>query len=324
MTAFKTPTAADFAKLAELDNLTDADLLAPIGTGDTVVDSMLSAAPARALKAVPAQPAPPVPELAYLLAQAQAVLDCTLSSELPPRVLYAAGISADEPVSYHFRTKGGQMSEDLRKAAGDDIKTVQDIEYAVRLFATHALSVLHLNQYRELSMRERSAAAEVHAVWQDRLKVAAVGELAAIDASNSLSAAEFKFLLELVDTDRAGMAQNLAGPGVNVPALVTGRGKDWRALAAAWAGECKSRGHVSFEGVGTATAGCSYNLEVQPGDGWVLSQYIGQIWVPVEACAAGQERAIEDRRRIARDFAREGRPVPRVVGGFADKLQALV
>lgn len=94
MTAFKTPTAADFAKLAELDNLTDADLLAPIGTGDTAVDSMLSVAPARALKAVPAQPAPPVPELAYLLAQAQAVLDCTLSSELPPRVVYAAGRAA--------------------------------------------------------------------------------------------------------------------------------------------------------------------------------------------------------------------------------------
>jgi len=324
MTDFKTPTAADFAKLAELDNLTDADLLAPIGTGDTAVDSMLSAAPARALKAVPVQPAPPVPELAYLLAQAQAVLDCTLSSELPPRVVYAVGISAEEPVSYHFRAKGGELSEDLRKAVGGNIKTVQDIEYAVRLFAAHALSVLHLNQYSELSMRERSAAAEVHTVWQDRLKVAAVGELAAIDASNSLSAAEFKFLLELVDTDRAGMAQNLAGPGVNVPALVAGRGKDWRAIADAWAGECKSRGTVSFEGVGTATAGCSYNLEVQPGDGWVLSQYIGQIWVPVEACVAGQERAIEDRRRIARDCAREGRPVPRVVGGVADKLQALV
>lgn len=324
MTAFKTPIAADFAKLAELDNLTDADLLAPIGSGDTAVDSMLSVAPARALKAVSAQPAPPVPELAYLLAQAQAVLDCTLSSELPPRVVYAAGISSEEPVSYHFRAKGGELSEDLRKAVGGNIKTVQDIEYAVRLFAAHALSVLHLNQHRELSMRERAAADEVHKNWQGRLKVAAVGELAAIDASGSLSAAEFKFLLELVDTDRSGMAQNLAGPGVNVPALVAGRGKDWRAIADAWAGECKSRGTVSFEGVGTATAGCSYNLEVQPGDGWVLSQYIGQIWVPVEACVAGQERAIEGRRRIARDCAREGRPVPRVAGGFADKLQALV
>lgn len=323
MTAFKTPTAADFAKLAELDNLTDADLLAPIGSGDTVVDSMLSVAPARALKAVSAQPAP-VPELVYLLAQAQAVLDCTLSSELPPRVIYNASIPNAEPVSYHFRAKGGELSEDLRKAVGGNIKTVQDIEYAVRLFAAHALSVLHLNQHRELSMRERAAADEVHKNWQGRLKVAAVGELAAIDASGSLSAAEFKFLLELVDTDRSGMAQNLAGPGVNVPALVAGRGKDWRTIADAWAGECKSRGTVSFEGVGTATAGCSYNLEVQPGDGWVLSQYIGQIWVPVEACIAGQERAIEGRRRIARDCAREGRPIPRVAGGFADKLQALV
>lgn len=323
MTDFKTPTAADFAKLAELETLTDADLLAPI-TGDAAVDSMLSAAPARALRAVPAQPAPPVPEMAYLLAQAQAVLDCTLSSELPPRVIYNASISVDETVSYGLRAKGGELSEDLRKAVGGNIKTVQDIEYAVRLFAAHALSVLHLNQYRELSMRERAAADEVHKNWQDRLKVAAVGELAAISAAGSLSAAEFKFLLELVDTDRAGMAQNLAGPSVDVAALVAGRGKGWRAIADAWAGACKSRGAVSFEGRGTATLGCSYNVEVQPGRGWVLSKYVGQGWVPVEACAAGQERAIEDRRRIARDCAHEARPVPVVTGGFADKLQALL
>lgn len=313
MTAFKIPTAEQLARLS------DADLMAPITAGDAAVEAV-------ALTIVPsASPvAPPVPALADLLAQAQAVLDCTVSAELPSRVLYAAGISADEPVSYHFRTKGGQMSEDLRKAAGDDIKTVQDIEYAVRVFAAHALHKLQLNRYVELSMRERTAADEVHAAWQNRLQVAAVGELAAISAAGSLSAAEFKFLLELVDTDRAGMAQNLAGPSVDVAALVAGRGKDWRAIANAWAGACKSRGAVSFEGRGTATLGCSYNVEVQPGRGWVLSKYVGQGWVPVEACAAGQERAIEDRRRIARDCAHEARPVPVVTGGFADKLQVLL
>ena len=314
MTAFKIPTAEQLARLS------DADLMAPITAGDAAVEAV-------ALTIVPsASPvAPPVPALADLLAQAQAVLDCTVSSALPSRVLYAAGISAGEPVSYHFRTKGGQMSEDLRKAAGDDIKTVQDIEYAVRVFAAHALHKLQLNRYVELSMRERTAAAEVHKDWQSRLQVAAVGELAAIDASKSLSAAEFKFLLELVDTDRAGMTQNLAGPGVNVPALVAGRGKDWRAIADAWAGACKSRGTVTFEGHGTATTGASYNVEVQPGRGWVLSKYVGQIWMPVEACTAGQDRAIEDRRRIARECSQAARLAPAVTGGgFADKLQALL
>ena len=184
MTAFKIPTAEQLARLS------DADLMAPITAGDAAVEAV-------ALTIVPsASPvAPPVPALADLLAQAQAVLDCTVSAELPSRVLYAAGISADEPVSYHFRTKGGQMSEDLRKAAGDDIKTVQDIEYAVRVFAAHALHKLQLNRYVELSLRERTAADEVHAAWKNRLQVAAVGELAAISAAGSLSAAEFKFLL---------------------------------------------------------------------------------------------------------------------------------
>ena len=111
---------------------------------------------------------------------------------------------------------------------------------------------------------------------------------------------------------------------MNVPALVAGRTQDWRVIADEWAGVCKSRGTVTFEGPGTATAGCSYSVEVQPDLGWVLSKYIGQAWVPVEACAIGQDRAIAERRRIARDCARAARPTPVIVGGFADKLQGVV
>lgn len=316
MTEFKTPTAAQLATLA---SLSDADLMAPLtfdGTATVPAPAQITAASSIGVVEVPA--------LDALLAQARKVQDISAAADLPARTARITGVPAGETVSPIMRATGGRLSEALRSAAGEHIKSADDLEYALRVFATHALNSLLLNRRSDLAFRERTAAETIHTDWQDRLRVAAVGELAAIDAAEHLTSAEFDFLLELVDTNRAGMAQNLAGAAVNVPALVQGRTQDWRVIADEWAGVCKSRGTVTFEGPGTATAGCSYSVEVQPGLGWVLSKYVGQAWVPVEACSAGQDRAIAERRRIARDCAHAARPAPVIVGGFADKLRGLV
>ncbi|SDU03915.1 hypothetical protein [Pseudomonas mandelii] len=318
MTAFKTPSAAQLAALA---SLSDADLMAPL-TFDGAVP-----VPALVLAPVPAERSggvPEVPALEALLAQARKVQDISVAADLPARTARISGVPANETVSPIMRATGGRLSEALRTAAGEHIKSADDLEYALRVFAAHALNSLLLNRRSDLALRERTAAEAIHTDWQDRLRVAAVGELAAIDAGQHLSSEEFQFLLELVDTGRAGMAQNLAGPAVNVPALVAGRTQDWRVIAGEWADACQSRGTVAFEGPGTATAGCSYNVEVQPGLGWVLSKYVGQSWVPVEACSAGQDRAVAERRRIARDCASAARPAPVIGAGFADKLRGLV
>ena len=318
MTAFN-PTAAQLAALA---SLSDADLMAPL-TFDGATDAVPEAAPSRALTLEPAGVVA-VPELADLLTQARSLQDAATTTDLPARISGIGGVPANEEVSPHLRGNGGRLSEALRRAAGEHIKTADDLEYALRVLAAHALNSLLLNRRSDLAFRERTAAETIHTNWQDRLRIAAVGELAAIDAGQHLSSEEFQFLLELVDTGRAGMAQNLAGPAVNVPALVAGRTQDWRVIAGEWADACQSRGTVAFEGPGTATAGCSYNVEVQPGLGWVLSKYVGQSWVPVEACSAGQDRAVAERRRIARDCASAARPAPVIGAGFADKLRALV
>lgn len=318
MTAFKTPTAAQLATLA---SLSDADLMAPLSFDGTppVTSPVLASVPVERFIGVPE-----VPALEALLAQARKVQDISVSADLPARTARITGVPASETVSPIMRATGGRLSEALRTAAGEHIKSADDLEYALRVFAAHALNSLLLNRRSDLALRERTAAETIHTDWQDRLRVAAVGELAAIDAAAHLTSAEFEFLLELVETNRAGMAQNLAGAAVNVPALVAGRTQDWRVIADEWAGACKSRGTVTFEGPGTATAGCSYSVEVQPDLGWVLSKYVGQAWVPVEACSAGQDRAVAERRRIARDCAHAARPAPVIGAGFADKLRALV
>ncbi|EPN07125.1 hypothetical protein A252_27274 [Pseudomonas syringae pv. actinidiae ICMP 9855] len=103
--------------------------------------------------------------------------------------------------------------------------------------------------------------------------------------------AEFKFVLELVDSDRAGMAQNLAGPKVDVPALVAGRSLNWRALADDWAEACGSRGNVTLD---------------------------------TEASAAGTERAVADREQVMLQRSQAAKPAPYLGSVFPDKLRALV
>lgn len=316
MTTFN-PSAAELATLA---SLSDADLMAPL-TFDGAAPETSAPAPVVADKS---GGVPDVPALESLLAEADAIALAGAITDLPPRSLRVTGVPAGESVSGHLRSNGGKLSTALRQVVGDHIKTADDLRYALRVFASHGVNSLIGNRFRDLLGRSKVAAETVHTDWQDRLRVAAIGELAAIDAAEHLSSEEFQFLLELVDSNRAGMAQNLAGPAVNVAALVAGRTQDWRVIADEWAGACQSRGTVTFEGPGTATVGCSYNVEVQPNLGWVLSKYVGQTWVPIDACAIGQNRAAEERRRIARDCAHAARPAPVIVGGFADKLRGVV
>lgn len=316
MTTFN-PSAAELATLA---SLSDADLMAPL-TFDGAAPETPAPAPVVADKS---GGVPDVPALESLLAEADAIALAGAITDLPPRSLRVTGVPAGESVSGHLRSNGGKLSTALRQVVGDHIKTADDLRYALRVFASHGVNSLIGNRFRDLLGRSKVAAETVHTDWQDRLRVAAIGELAAIDAAEHLSSEEFQFLLELVDSNRAGMAQNLAGPAVNVAALVAGRTQDWRVIADEWAGACQSRGTVTFEGPGIATVGCSYNVEVQPNLGWVLNKYVGQTWVPIDACAIGQNRAAEERRRIARDCANAARPAPVIVGGFADNLRGVV
>ncbi|CAI9005639.1 hypothetical protein [Pseudomonas chlororaphis] len=317
MTEFKTPTAAQLATLA---SLSDADLMAPLTFDGTAT------APAPVLAPVPAERSsgvPEVPALEALLAQADALAQIGTSTDLP-RSVRIAGVPAGESVSASLRGTSGKLSEALRQVVGEHIKTADDLRYALRVFAVHGVNSLRGNRYRDLLGRESAAATAAGSEWTGKVLAAVQGEVAAVRAAEHLSAAEFKFLLELVDTDRASMAQNLAGPSVDVPALVKGRALDWRALADAWADACGTRGSVTFEAGKNAAGWSSYSITVAPGAGWVLSAFVDQTWIPLEASEAGKARALYDREQVMLARSQSAKPAPYLGSVFADKLRGAV
>jgi hypothetical protein len=317
MTAFKTPSAAELATLA---TLSDADLMAPLAFDGTAT------APAPVLAPVPAERSsgvPEVPALEALLAQADAIALIDASTDLP-RSVRVTGVPAGEYVSASLRGNGGKLSEAMRQVVGEHIKTADDLRYALRVFAVHGVNSLSGNRYRDLLGRESAAAASAGSEWTDKVLTAVQGEVAAVRAAKHLTQADFQFLLELVDSDRASMAQNLAGPSVDVPALVRGRALDWRELADAWADACGTRGNVTFEAGKNAAGWSSYSITVAPGAGWVLSVFVDQAWIPLEASEAGKARALYDREQVMLARSQSAKPAPYLGTVFADKLRGLV
>jgi hypothetical protein len=309
-----TDTTISKTHAALLESLSDMDLLTPL----TFEDEAL-AAPVPTLRTIPA-PVAALPSLEALLAEAESVFTAATTKELNNRRLTVGSIPATEPVSLKLSGNGAKLSDALRSVVGETLKTPDDLRYAMRVFAAHAVNSLIGNHQDALIQREAAVAASVHTEWQDKVLIAAQGEVAAIQAAGKLSTEEFAYLLELVDGNKPGMAQRLAGPDVNVAALVAGRSTDWRAVAAAWAGACKSRGTVTFEAGKDAAGPRSFCIEVQPGEGWVLMTHIDQQWIPLEASADGLARAIATREQAMRVRAASAKPAPYLGGVFPDKL----
>ncbi|MBB3273442.1 hypothetical protein FHW75_004653 [Pseudomonas sp. OG7] len=313
MTDF-TPSAAHLAVLA---NLSDADLLAPLALDESGLDET----PALPITA-PLAPTVVLPDLDTLLAQADSIAGIDSTAALPARQYRVGGVPADESVSGLLRSNGGRLSRALYDAVGEHIKTADDLRYSLRVFAAHAVDSLIGNRFRNLMTQERLAAEEAHTEWQGNVLTAVQGEVAAIQAAGQLTGEEFKFLLELVDSNRCGMAQNLAGDKVDVSALAKGRGTDWRALADAWAGACRTRGAVTFEAGKNAAGWCSYSLDVQPDEGWVLSVYVDQQWLPIQASEKGKARAIAARAHVMLTRSEAAKPAPYTGVVFADELRS--
>ncbi|WP_059003069.1 hypothetical protein [Pseudomonas syringae] len=311
--------------LAALANLSDADLMMPLTFDDAAAPVTLAPAVTNVLHFGGDQE---LPDLAELLAKADAVVAAESVADLPSRAPRIVGVPASENVSSNLRANGAQLSDALRLAVragvAEPIKTPDDLRYALRVFAAHALNSLIGNRWDMLAERERVAAVSSHDAWKDRVLSALQGEVAAIKAAEHLTDAEFKFVLELVNSDRAGMAQNLAGPKVDVPALVAGRSLNWRALADEWAEACGSRGNVTLDTGKDAAGWASYSLTVEPRAGWVLSVYVDQQWVPLEASAAGTERALADREQVMLQRSQAAKPAPYLGAVFPDKLRALL
>lgn len=303
--------------LAVLADLSDAELLAPLlqSQGQDPAPAMSEALPPRHVGTVIA-----VPSLDDLMAQADAVVLAQNSADLPARTPRVTAVPAGEQVSPSLRGNGGRLSDALRQVVGENIKTADDLRYMLRVLASHAVNSLIGNRYSYLTEQERATARTAHDDWNTSVLAAVRGEVAAAQAAEHLTPEEFTFLLELIDSNRRGMAQNLAGADVDVAALAEGRGLDWRALAESWTEACASGGSVTFEAGKNAAGWCSYALDVAPQAGWVLSVYVDQAWVPIEASPAGLERARAARQQVLLERSQAAKPAPYLGTVFADKL----
>lgn len=276
-----------------------------------------------------------IPALDELLALAESVQTAQSTSDLPDLPVEPRAVPADEDVSYRLRHNGTELSELLRKAAGiaghsgsadgraGYMQSVQDIQYACRVFAAHAVRAFILNKRRDLYAAEQAAAEAIHKDWQDRVLAAVTGEVAAYRAGEGLNKEEFQHLLGYVDTGMLNIAQRLAGPDVDVQALAAGRGSDWRALALEWSAAAKTYGHVTFSDGNRCAATkppVSYGLRVLPAVGWILSVWTDNGWYPIQSSPEAREQAVAER-----EYARAGmkhQPFAGVV--FADDFAGVV
>lgn len=316
MTESPTPKSQPVVVSAYAANLSDSDLLAPIGAAPVL--AMSSGVGTRAPNVVR------VPSLDDTRAAVARVSAAKTLEDLPPRTDCVGGVPLTETVTPRLRANGTRLSDQLRQAVDGNIHSAADLEYALRVFASHALRSLALDRHRDLASQARAAAAQVNTDRQDAIRQAVLGEVAAIKARRRLTSGEFQYLLELIDADRCTMAQNLVGPDVDVAALAAGRGTDWRTLCADWADVCTTRGVVTFDADRDAAGSVSYLIEVRPGEGWTLCLFVDQAWIPVEASDLGKARALADRQHVMACRAEAAKPAPALRKVFPDALAGLV
>lgn len=283
----------------------DFDLLAPVTVGAEAISDELPSMDVTPVALPSSAPDKALPSLDDLLASMADVLAAETTMALPPLAVIPNGIAAAEPVSVALRANGGNLDAALKAAAHGTgssgsgfIQTPEDVQYACRVFAAHAVQALSLARQRELLRLEGMAAAAVNdthtALLEPVLKSAVIEHRAA----DGLEPGEVEYIMEHIKAGRLNIAQRIVGPSVDVRALAAGYDTDWRPLADAWAAEAKTPGSVTVAdgspAVGT-DPGKSYSLSVKPGEGWVLSVWTAGTWVPLQASSDARDRAVEDR-----------------------------
>lgn len=297
-----------------------SDLLAPLSASPVVVAGS-------AVTPVAKQKQPALPELAELLSLAAEVLPAQEYDELPKRI--ELPVAAPAGVSPGLAARGAHVREGLRNAIGQYIRTEEDLRWCLRVLAAHSLNSMIGNHHRRL-LEQDSAKAQAAEQYDTAEIIAAIkGEAVALEASKALLSAEFEMVMQHVRDGHIRIAQNLAGSDIDVPALAAGHGKDWRALAAEWAGKVGARSTATFSvptGARAAVSGdaaagsVSYLIEVQPGEGWVLSQWNDGAWTPVQASADATDRAGATRAAVSAIRRSAAKPVLPILGVFRDEL----
>ncbi|WP_158894561.1 MULTISPECIES: hypothetical protein [unclassified Pseudomonas] len=308
-----------------LQSLSNADLLAPVGF-DNAAEPTPMPLPKEVAEAIRQKQMPELPEFT---AQAERILSADDIPDLPPRLEYPVGIPSDTGCSSTLQSNGGKVRESLTALLSERVKSLEDVLFLQRLISSVAVDHLHTHRFGILLEQRNKAAAAKTSGEAEAVQVAMLGEAAAIEAGQYLQPDELAFVMEHVQAGRLNIAQNIAGPLVDVQALAKGAGKDWRALATEWAAKAEVPQHCTVA-AGTepgATQGAvskvSYSVGVQPGEGWILSRYFDGMWFPIQASPDALERASAVRADLTAQRSRAAKFTPGMGGVFRDELVLL-
>ncbi|QHA88193.1 hypothetical protein [Serratia rhizosphaerae] len=172
--------------------------------------------------------------------------------------------------------------------------------------------------------RRTAAAAKLAADYQ----VVANGHIQRHLLNKKFSGAEAQELLNMVADGKTQFARQMAGDGIDIPAIHAALGTDYRTAADAWAEQATASGHCSFSytplenpEAPVSASGTSFNMSVQPGGKWILSVWTDSGWYPVQASPAARAAALQERAEIDRMRNIQARMKPYIGEVFADELQ---
>lgn len=301
--------------------LSTSDLLAPI-TGENAADPTPLPVPAAVLALQPKA----MPSLAELDAAAAAIMLTEDTSSIV-RLEWPIGIPASEDVSHKLRHHGTQLRSGLEALLSEKVQSAGDVLYLQRLISSVAVQALGTFQFGVLLEREAEAKKVKTSGLGEGVRAALEGTVAAVEAGAHLTPEELAYVVEHVAAGRLNIAQNLAGPLVDVQAMAKGQGKDWRALANDWAEKAEVLENITFTAgneAGTSPGQhikVSWSITVRPGAGWVLSRFFDGVWFPVQASAEALDYARALRADVQAQRSRAAKHTPSMhTSVFADDL----
>lgn len=304
-----------------LQSLSNADLLAPVG-----FDNAAEPTPLPLPRELAQYQPKAMPTLAELDAAATAIMQTEDTSSIV-RLEWPAGIPACEDVSHKLRHHGTQLRSGLEALLAEKVQSAGDVLYLQRLISSVAVQALGTFQFGVLLEREAKAAEAKTSGLGEGVRAALEGTVAAVEAGAHLTPEELAFVIEHVAAGRLNIAQNLAGPLVNVPAMAKGQGKDWKALAEEWASKAEVVENITFtagDELGTGPGQkikVSWSITVAPGAGWVLSRFYDGMWFPVQASAEALDRASAARADVQAQRSKAAKFTPGMGSAvFADEL----
>ncbi|MBJ2067970.1 hypothetical protein [Serratia odorifera] len=236
----------------------------------------------------------------------------------------------DDELSWPYRSSTrSRVALELKGLTRDwQVQSLADLDDLLGMIGAELVNKLNHakrdGMHTAEQQRRTAAAAKLAADYQ----VVADGHIQRHLLSEKFSGAEAQELLNMVAEGKTQFARQMAGDGIDIPAIHAALGTDYRTTADAWAGQTTASGHCVFSYKPTdnpeasaSVTGTSFNMAVQPGGKWILSVWMDSDWYPIQASPAARAAALQERAEIDRMRNIQACMKPYIGEVFADELQ---